>query len=176
MTVTETAPPRRTLLSNGLALEEIVRPEEGLISRRIFTSREVYELELERIFARSWFFLGHDSEIPEPGDWISRPVGIDGGILVRDGEGVVRAFLNSCRHRGMRVCRTDSGNNTFLRCPDRGWVYRNDGRLANAAVESHYCPGELEKEKLGLISVAQVDSVHGLWFATWDSAAPALDE
>src|SRR4051794_9214574 len=162
--------------TNGLALEEIVRPGEGLISRRIFTSREIYELELERIFARSWFFLGHDTEISEPGDWVSRPAGVDGAILVRDDEGVVRAFLNSCRHRGMRVCRTDSGNNTFLRCPYHGWVYRNDGRLVNAAVENHYCPGELEKEELGLIPVARLGSVHGLWFATWDADAPPLDE
>src|SRR3954453_4417961 len=105
MTTLPTAPSTR--LRSGDALEEIVRPAEGLISRRIFTDPEIYELEQERIFAKAWFFLGHESEIAEEGDVVPRTCGIDPVILVRDDEGVVRAFLNSCRHRGMRVCRTD---------------------------------------------------------------------
>ena len=106
-----------TQLSNGEHLEDIVRPQEGLISRRIFADPEIYQMEIERIFGRGWFFLGHESEIPNPGDLVSRQCGLDPAILVRDDEGVVRAFLNSCRHRGMRVCRTDRENVRFLRCP-----------------------------------------------------------
>ena len=101
---------RPTRLRGGEVLEEIVRPEEGLVSRRIFSDPEVYELEIERIFGRAWFFVGHESEIPEPGDFRSRPCGLDPAILLRDDEGVVRVFLNTCRHRGMRLCRTDRGN------------------------------------------------------------------
>ena len=118
MTATPTAPSTR--LRNGDALEEIVRPHEGLISRRIFTDPEVFELELERIFGKGWFFIGHDSEIPEPGDFVTRPCGIDPAVLIRDDEGVVHAFLNSCRHRGMRIARTDRDNATFLKCPYHG--------------------------------------------------------
>src|SRR6185437_1333540 len=111
----------RTLLSNGEALEEIVRPAEGLISRRIFSDTEVYGLEVEKIFGRGWFFVGHESEIPEPGDLVTRSVGMDPAILLRDDDGEIRVFLNSCRHRGMRVCRTDRENTSFLRCPYHGW-------------------------------------------------------
>jgi phenylpropionate dioxygenase-like ring-hydroxylating dioxygenase large terminal subunit len=165
-----------TRLRNGEVLEEIVRPEEGLISRRIFSDPEIYELEIERIFGKAWFFLGHESEIPNPGDLVSRPCGMDAAILIRDDEGIVRAFLNSCRHRGMRICRTDRANVTFLRCPYHGWAYRNNGELLKAACEDHYGPGELVKDELGLIPVAQLASYQGLVFATWDPAAPPLEE
>ena len=172
MAIASTAPQLRT----GEALDEIVRPHEGLISRRIFSDPEVYELEIERIFGRAWFFLGHESEIPEPGDFLSRPCGMDPAILLRDDDGVVRVFLNSCRHRGMRLCRTDRGNASFLRCPYHGWSYRNNGDLLNAACEDHYGPGELAKEELGLIPAAQVGTYQDLVFASWDAAAPPLDE
>ena len=165
-----------TRLANGEDLAAIVRPEEGLISRRIFADPEVHALELERIFARAWFFLGHESEIPNPGDTITRVCGIDPVILVRDDDGVVRAFLNSCRHRGMRVCRTDRENLRFFRCPYHGWSYRNNGELLSASCENHYGEGELDKGELGLIPVAQLASYRGLYFATWDKNAPSLEE
>ncbi|HST39934.1 MAG TPA: Rieske 2Fe-2S domain-containing protein [Conexibacter sp.] len=172
-----TAPrPATARLSNGEAIADLARAEEGLISRRIFADPEVYALEQERIFARGWFFIGHESEIPEPGDLVTRSCGIDPVILVRDDEGVVRVFLNSCRHRGMRVCRTDRENASFLRCPYHGWAYKNDGRLMTAAAEEHYEEGELDKPNLGLIPVAKHDSYQGLIFATWDPEAPDLDD
>ncbi len=65
-----------------------MKPEEGLISRRIFADPEIYQMEIDRIFGRGWFFLGHESEIPNPGDLVSCPCGIDPAILVRDDEGI----------------------------------------------------------------------------------------
>jgi PAH dioxygenase large subunit len=165
-----------TRLSNDEHLEDIVRPQEGVISRRIFADPEIYQMEIDRIFGRGWFFLGHETEIPNPGDLVSRQCGLDPAILLRDDEGVVRAFLNSCRHRGMRVCRTDRENARFLRCPYHGWVYRNNGELASAGAENHYGEGELEKESLGLIPVAKLGVYRGLIFATWDAEAPPLEE
>lgn len=165
-----------TRLANGEDLAAIVRPEEGLISRRIFADAEIHEMEIERIFGRAWFFLGHESEIPEPGDLVARPCGLDPAILVRDDRGQVRAFLNSCRHRGMRVCRTDRENVRFLRCPYHGWSYRNDGALVSAGAENHYGAGELDKERLGLIPVAKLGNYRGLIFGTWDEHAPPFED
>ena len=163
----------------GLSNEDIAalsRAEEGLISRRIFADPDIYALELERIFGRAWFFVAHESEIPEPGDLVTRPLGVDPAIVMRDDEGVIRVFLNSCRHRGMRVCRTDKENARFLRCPYHGWSYRNDGSLVSVAAESHYGEGELEHDKLGLIQAAKLGVYHGLIFATWDAEAPSLED
>ncbi|MDI9897396.1 Rieske 2Fe-2S domain-containing protein [Rhodococcus sp. IEGM 1381] len=166
----------RTLLSNGEALEDIVDPHAGLISRRIYTDAEIFEMEKEKIFGKAWFFVGHESEIPEPGDVITRLVGMDPALFLRDDEGEIRVFLNSCRHRGMRVCRTDRENTSFLRCSYHGWAYKNNGDLLSAQGEEYYGEGELQKDKYGLIPVAQLGSYHGLIFATWDAEAPPLDE
>jgi PAH dioxygenase large subunit len=157
-------------------LEEIVRPAEGLISRRIFTDPDIYREELERLFSRAWLFLGHESEIPDPGDYVTRPLGGDPVVLIRDDDGVVRAFLNTCRHRGMRVCRTDRDNVTFLRCPYHGWTYRTNGELMTVPAEDHYEPGILDKSDFGLVPVAKLETYAGLIFATWDEDAPPLED
>jgi PAH dioxygenase large subunit len=168
--------PLPTYLGSETDLEALVNADQGLISRRIFTDAGIFEQEKEQIFGRAWFFLGHESEIPEPGDLLSRPLGMDPAIFLRDDEGEVRVFLNSCRHRGMRVCRTDRENARFLRCPYHGWAYKTSGELISAAAESHYGEDELRKEEFGLIPAAQIASIQGLWFGTWDPGVPPLEE
>jgi 3-phenylpropionate/trans-cinnamate dioxygenase subunit alpha len=109
--------------------ERYVNIDEGLVSRKIFFDPEVYQLELERIFARSWLFLGHESQIPEPGDHMTAYMGEDPVIIVRGDDGKIRGFLNSCRHRGMKVCRADRGNARQFTCSFHGWTYGNRGEL-----------------------------------------------
>jgi len=94
-------------LPDGVTVSSLIDTEQGYISRRIFSDSDIYELEMERVFRRTWLFLGHESEIPNPGDHVTRSMAGEPVILVRDADGIVRAFLNSCRHRGMRLCRTD---------------------------------------------------------------------
>src|ERR1700722_2495502 len=96
-------------------LEKFVDWEHGLISPEIFISKEIYQLELERLFARTWLFLAHDSMIPNPGDFFSTYMGGDPVIVARQKDRSVKAFLNVCRHRGMKVARAEEGNsNAFM--------------------------------------------------------------
>ncbi|HXG35951.1 MAG TPA: Rieske 2Fe-2S domain-containing protein, partial [Dehalococcoidia bacterium] len=104
-------------------IESLADVENGLVSRRIFIEREIYELELERIFARCWLFLAHESMIPNPGDFFSTYMGEDPVIVIRDNAGKINAFINSCRHRGMKVCRADQGNAASFTCSYHGWTY-----------------------------------------------------
>ena len=101
-----------------------------MIPAHIYGDPEIFALERDRLFARSWVFLAHESEIPDPGDYVVRRVLADSFIVARDESGVVRVMFNMCLHRGMQVCRAEMGNASHFRCPYHAWTYRNDGRLA----------------------------------------------
>src|SRR6516165_7532292 len=152
----------------------LIDTDRGLIGRRIFIEREIYQQELERIFAQCWLFLCHDSQIPEPGDFFTTYMGEDPVLVVRDTDGQVRAFLNVCRHRGNRLCRADAGNAASFTCAYHGWTYLNDGRLAGVPYLKEAYHNELDRERWGLAPVAQLDNYKGLWFATFDRHAPPL--
>jgi PAH dioxygenase large subunit len=169
-------PPFSTTLSDGTPIEELVSEEGGRISRRLYGDPEIFELEQERIFQRAWCYLAHESEFSQPGDTVTRSLAGEAIVLIMGDDGVVRAFLNSCRHRGMRVCRADRDNLKFMRCVYHGWAYNRDGTLAAAFAEELYDPEHLKKEELGLIPVTQVASYAGFIFGTWSEHAPPLDE
>jgi 3-phenylpropionate/trans-cinnamate dioxygenase subunit alpha len=153
---------------------QLVDSDNGLVSRRIFIEPAIYKQELERIFARCWLFLCHESQIPCPGDFLTTYMGEDPILVVRDSKGQVNAFLNFCRHRGTRVCRADDGNARSFTCAYHGWTYANDGRLVGVPNLKDAYYGELKREQWGLIPVAQLDSYQGLFFATFDAEAPCL--
>ena len=89
-------------LDQAFRTEDWVDADHGLVDRRIFSEQEIYELELERIFARAWNFMCHESQIPKPGDFFMTYVGEESVIVTRDKEGGINVLLNTCRHRGQR--------------------------------------------------------------------------
>jgi phenylpropionate dioxygenase-like ring-hydroxylating dioxygenase large terminal subunit len=148
---------------------------EGLVPARILNDPELYELERERLFARVWTFIGHESEIPSPGDYALRYIGEDAFIFVRDEEGGIRVLFNACRHRGTQVCRAEKGNASHFRCPYHGWVYKNTGDLVGMPSSRETAEG-LDRSRWGLLSAPRVDSYRGLVFACLDPDAPSLED
>ena len=155
-------------------VKKLVDADNGLVDKRIFIEQDIYERELEQIFARCWLFICHDSQIPKPGDFMTTYMGEDPVLVARDSQGKVGAFLNVCRHRGNRLCRADSGNAAAFICSYHGWAYGNDGNLRAVPNLQDAYYNELDPNKWGLIPVAQLDSYKGLIFATFDAEAPPL--
>ena len=164
-------------------LGSLVDVERGLVNREIFTSDEIYQQQLERIFARTWLFVGHESQIPDPNDYFVSRMGEESVILTRDRQGEIHVLLNTCRHRGMKVCRYDHGNTPVFSCPYHGWSYSTDGNLVSVPGELIGVPqfatayhGELEKEEWGLISAPKTVNRYGAIFACWDKEAPSFED
>ncbi len=159
------------------SLRTLVDPDNGIIGREAYVNEEIYQQELEQIFARAWLFVGHESQVPNPGDFVVSRMGAEEVILVRDRRDKrLHIFLNSCRHKGMKVCRYDDGNTLVFTCPFHGWSYDTDGRLVGVPYYDAAYRKELDKSKWGLHEVAQICNYHGSVWATWDPKAPSFED
>jgi phenylpropionate dioxygenase-like ring-hydroxylating dioxygenase large terminal subunit len=156
------------------AYDTLVDIERGIISREIFVDATIFRDELERVFGRAWLFVGHESQVPNPGDFFVSRMGTESVILTRDRERRVHVFLNTCRHRGMKVCRYDEGNTPLFTCPYHAWSYDLGGKLVGVPQYAELYEGSLDRAQWSLIEVAQLAVYKGTVWATWDSAAPPL--
>jgi Rieske 2Fe-2S family protein len=102
------------------------------LEREFYCGADEYRLELDLIWYRDWLFVGHDCEVAKSGDYMTVQIGEYPILIVRDRDGALRAFHNSCRHRGSRICSAEHGNSARLVCPYHQWTYQLDGRLLAA--------------------------------------------
>jgi phenylpropionate dioxygenase-like ring-hydroxylating dioxygenase large terminal subunit len=137
----------------------------------LYTSDAVFRAEMEKIFHRGWVFVGHDSEVPQPGDYVTRTVGLEGLVMLRNAEHEVRVFFNRCMHRGNRLCSRERGHARALTCDYHGWTFSLDGDLKAVPY-----PGGFQKDKatLGLKAPAKVENYRGFVFAAFDPGAVSL--
>ena len=148
----------------------------GILDRRIFTDEEIYQEELKKIFGRAWNFVCHESQIPNPGDFMMNYIGEDEVIVVRDRQQSINVLLNSCPHRGNTVCRAELGNTKSFFCSYHGWNYDLDGRLIGMPGEDDFYRNNIDKKDWGLTPAAKVENYRGFYFATLDPEAPPLEE
>jgi len=144
------------------------------VHRSAFVDDEILRLERERIFDKTWLYVGHESEVPRPGDFHTRKVGGRQLIFTRDKVGQVQVLLNSCRHRGAEVCREPNGNKKVFTCFYHGWAYGTDGALVSVPDGESYSEGFLRAEH-GLAK-PRVESYRGFVFATYSAETEPLVE
>lgn len=168
---------RRGAVSEPLPfLDDLVDLDEGWLSRRVYWDHWIYEQELEKIFSRSWLFLAHESQIPKSGDYVTTYMAEDNVIVVRQKDASIKAFLNTCPHRGNKLNFTDAGNARSFVCNYHGWSFGIDGALRGMAGEALFTASGMNKAEHGLHPVAQVASYKGLVFGNLDPDAPPLDQ
>ena len=149
----------------------IARQKPGhSLDQRFYTDEDIYALELERIIYRNWIVAGHQSQLPNAGDFKVFKVAEESAIIVRGKDGDIKAFANVCRHRGSLVCLEASGNARKFVCPYHGWTYDTDGKL----VAARDMPDEFDWDAHALKPVS-CDVVHGLILVCFSDDAPSLE-
>jgi Rieske 2Fe-2S family protein len=142
--------------------------ERHSLTREFYSDPDIYERDMERIFLRSWLYAGHQSEIPEPGDWMLFDFAGESVIIARSQQGGVNAMLNVCRHRGSRICVENTGCSKRLICRYHGWTYDLDGRLVGASRMNE----DFDKSGIALKRI-HVEVLEGMIFVNFaDNPAP----
>jgi len=129
--------------------------DHGQISWEMFVSPDLFRDKLETLFTRAWLFLGHESQIPNPGDFLVSRMSSEPVILCRDHAGVARVFLNSCRHRGMKISHYEQGNTFLFVCPYRSWRDTTDGRRPGVPLFHMLSDRALNRDEWSLIEIAK---------------------
>ena len=152
----------------------LIRPDR--VHGSLYTDPRVFADELARIWYRTWVYVGHESEVRQPGDYVRKSLGLQDVIMTRGADGRVRLLLNRCAHRGNLVCEAERGHAKSFRCPYHGWTYKNTGELIGFPFNQGYGgKGTIEAE-LSLASVPRVDSHRGFVFGSMAADGPSLAE
>jgi nitrite reductase/ring-hydroxylating ferredoxin subunit len=139
------------------------------LDQRFYTDPDIYALELDKIVAPNWIFAGHQSQLPETGDFKVLNVANESAIIVRGSDGTIKGFANVCRHRGSLVCLEAEGHARKFTCPYHGWMYDIDGNLTAA----RNMASDFDKSTHGLRPVS-VGIIHGLIFVSFSDNPPTI--
>lgn len=152
----------------------LIRPDR--VHGSLYTDPRVFADELARIWYRTWVYVGHESEVRQPGDYVRKSLGLQDIIMTRGADGRVRLLLNRCAHRGNLVCEAERGHAKSFRCPYHGWTYKNTGELIGFPFNQGYGgKGTIEAE-LSLAPVPRVDAHRGFVFGSMAADGPSLAE
>lgn len=155
------------------------RPDEGVfrVHRRVFTDPEIFELEMKYIFESGWVFLGLASQLPKPHDFFTTTIGRHQILVARGGDGAIQAFLNSCPHKGARICQHEAGNAKLHVCPYHSWSFDSSGR--NRAIKGKAAGAyseAFEAASHDLLTVAAFGEYRGFLFASLSADVPPLED
>jgi phenylpropionate dioxygenase-like ring-hydroxylating dioxygenase large terminal subunit len=151
-------------------LAMLIQPDR--VHRSVYADPAIFELEMERIFGRAWLVLGHESQVPQRGDYFTTRMGREPVIVIRKDDDQIGVLVNRCAHRGATVCAEGRGNVERFVCPYHGWSYDRGGVLRAVPFESGYEKGKLSA--LGLRAVPRVALYRGFLFASLAASGPDL--
>jgi len=150
--------------------------QETRVHRRVYGDPAIFALEMRRIFGRAWVFVGHDSQVPNVGDYVCTTVAGQPVVMVRQPEGGVRVLFNRCGHRGALVAAGRAGNAALFRCAYHGWTYRLDGGLQSIPREEDYAGSGFDRcaAEASMPALPRVAAYRGFVFASLAAEGPDL--
>ena len=161
--------------TKAIDVNSLLRLDEGLVHSDVYSSPEIFDLEMDKIYHQGWVYVGHESEIPEKGDYVLRWIGTQTVIMSRDDQGKLRLFMNRCRHRANSVCQFEQGNSSFFRCAYHGWTYKNSGELVGLPYKEGAYREDFRKEDFPLIE-PRMEVYRGFIWGNLSPNGISLDE
>ena len=156
-------------------IRSLVRPD--CVHKDVYVDPEIFSLEVKRIFARSWNYLCHESQIAHPGDYLTSEIAGNPVIVIRDEDNTIRVLHNRCAHRGAKLLENKQGNATAISCSYHGWRYKTDGRLLSIPCQDNYQNTEVENNRVDYgLSAIRTGSYRGFIFANLSGTAPELTD
>ena len=152
-----------TYLNNQGSVLDLVR--EGEVHRDLYTSEAVFDLEIQHLFRNTWVYVGHASQIPNPGDYFTTTIADQPIVMIRHQDNTIKVLYNRCPHRGAEIVRDVHGcAGTSLRCPYHAWTFNTDGSLRRIPEREGYDNTDFESSHAarGMAAVAAMH-VHREW-------------
>ncbi|WP_019936573.1 aromatic ring-hydroxylating dioxygenase subunit alpha [Bordetella sp. FB-8] len=169
--------PEPTYRGNPQAIRDLVQDTQ--VHKDLFISQELYQIEMERLFAVTWVYVGHESQVPKPGDFYTTTVGDQSVIMVRHGDQSIRVLYNRCAHKGVQVAPEGHGNTgKFFRCPYHAWTFKTDGSLLSVPIKKGYENtgfDDMEASR-GLEAVAAVRNYRGFVFCRLSATGESFED
>ncbi|MCY1389509.1 Anthranilate 1,2-dioxygenase large subunit [compost metagenome] len=158
-------------------ISDLLRDSE--VHRDVYISPDIFRLEMERLWKRTWLYVGHASQVPNPGDYFTTTLATQPVVMVRHTDGEVHVVMNRCAHKGAKVVSDCSGNvGKFFRCPYHAWTFKTNGELLAIPLRKGYEDTGFEQcdGARGLARVAHVRNYRGFVFARLDDEGPDFEE
>jgi len=153
--------------------------EEDRVHRDVYVSAEVFALEQQHFFANTWTYLGHASQVPEPGDYVTVDIAARPLLMVRQADGGIRVLYNRCAHKGAQLVTDPAGNlGRTIRCPYHAWAYKLDGSLLAVPAQAGYENTRLKdcETGRGLSAVRNVAVYRDFVFVKLNDAGPGFTD
>lgn len=148
---------------------------EDRVHRSVYTDPSIFSQEMERIFSRAWVYVGHDSQVSKPGNFITTMIGTQPVVMVRHSDGEICVLYNRCGHRGARVCIEQQGHAELFRCTYHGWTFNTDGSLEAISMPRGYGKEFNTRDpSLGMGNLPRVEAYRGFVFASLSAEGPDL--
>ena len=155
-------------------LREMVQPDR--VHRAIYTDPSIFEIEMEKIFRRVWLYVGHESLVPNPGDYYCTHLARQPVVLSRHKNDGICVLFNRCGHRGAKVLNSERGNAKVFTCMYHGWSFRPNGALAGVPMRGDFPEEPLADPQFGMAQLPRVESYRGFVFASFNpDVEPLLD-